>query len=205
MRNNSQRMAATVMLACLAITAPIALAQDTTTPIKHLVIIFQENESFDHYFGSYPKAKNSPGEPRFVGREDPPPHLSMVSTADCSFKIQTEPPPRRSGLTVAKIHHLRSVPQLHPGTTSIRRRTHGQVSSIHRQSVQRSNLSQPCAIRYRRRDGILRRQYGYRALELRSGLCDERQLPWHEFWSIRCWRREFGLRHDRQRRLESGR
>ncbi len=67
MRNNSQRMAATVMLACLAITAPIALAQDTTTPIKHLVIIFQENESFDHYFGSYPKAKNSPGEPRFVG------------------------------------------------------------------------------------------------------------------------------------------
>ena len=30
----------------------------TTTPIKHMVIIFQENESFDHYFGTYPNATN---------------------------------------------------------------------------------------------------------------------------------------------------
>jgi len=28
----------------------------TTTPIKHLVVIFQENVSFDHYFGTYPNA-----------------------------------------------------------------------------------------------------------------------------------------------------
>jgi phospholipase C len=34
----------------------------TATPIKHLVIIFQENVSFDHYFGSYPKALNLKGE-----------------------------------------------------------------------------------------------------------------------------------------------
>jgi phospholipase C len=27
----------------------------TATPIKHLVVIFQENVSFDHYFGTYPK------------------------------------------------------------------------------------------------------------------------------------------------------
>ena len=26
----------------------------TTTPVKHLVVIFQENVSFDHYFGTYP-------------------------------------------------------------------------------------------------------------------------------------------------------
>ncbi len=30
----------------------------TTTPIKHLVVIFQENISFDHYFGTYPIATN---------------------------------------------------------------------------------------------------------------------------------------------------
>ena len=30
----------------------------TTTPITHLVIIFQENVSFDHYFGTYPNALN---------------------------------------------------------------------------------------------------------------------------------------------------
>jgi phospholipase C len=37
----------------------------TTTPIKHLVVIFQENVSFDHYFGTYPKATNPAGEPAF--------------------------------------------------------------------------------------------------------------------------------------------
>ena len=25
------------------------------TPIKHLVVIFQENVSFDHYFATYPR------------------------------------------------------------------------------------------------------------------------------------------------------
>jgi phospholipase C len=33
----------------------------TTTPIRHLVVIFQENVSFDHYFATYPNAANSDG------------------------------------------------------------------------------------------------------------------------------------------------
>jgi phospholipase C len=33
------------------------------TPIKHLVVIFDENESFDHYFGTYPYATNTDGSP----------------------------------------------------------------------------------------------------------------------------------------------
>jgi len=33
------------------------------TKIKHLVVIFQENVSFDHYFGTYPHATNSDGQP----------------------------------------------------------------------------------------------------------------------------------------------
>ncbi|MBB6143549.1 phospholipase C [Silvibacterium bohemicum] len=37
----------------------------TTTPIKHLVVIFDENISFDHYFGTYPNAANPAGEPSF--------------------------------------------------------------------------------------------------------------------------------------------
>jgi phospholipase C len=40
-------------------------AVQTATPIKHLVIIFQENVSFDHYFGTYPIATNPQGEPPF--------------------------------------------------------------------------------------------------------------------------------------------
>jgi phospholipase C len=34
-------------------------------PIKHLVVIFGENISFDHYFGTYPDALNPAGEPAF--------------------------------------------------------------------------------------------------------------------------------------------
>jgi phospholipase C len=33
----------------------------TATPIKHLVVIFDENVSFDHYFGTYPFAANTDG------------------------------------------------------------------------------------------------------------------------------------------------
>jgi phospholipase C len=31
------------------------------TPIRHLVVIFQENVSFDHYFATYPHAANTDG------------------------------------------------------------------------------------------------------------------------------------------------
>jgi phospholipase C len=34
----------------------------TATPIQHLVVIFQENVSFDHYFGTYPNAANTSGQ-----------------------------------------------------------------------------------------------------------------------------------------------
>jgi phospholipase C len=37
----------------------------TKYPIKHLVVIFNENESFDHYFATYPNAINPEGEPAF--------------------------------------------------------------------------------------------------------------------------------------------
>ena len=31
----------------------------STTPIQHVVVIFQENVSFDHYFATYPVAANN--------------------------------------------------------------------------------------------------------------------------------------------------
>jgi phospholipase C len=33
------------------------------TPIRHLVVIIGENETFDHYFGTYPNAANTDGQP----------------------------------------------------------------------------------------------------------------------------------------------
>jgi len=47
-------------------------SSSTATPIKHLVVIFQENVSFDHYFGTYPNATNPPGEPAFQARPNTP-------------------------------------------------------------------------------------------------------------------------------------
>jgi phospholipase C len=55
-------------------------AANTTTPtvpkaataIQHVVVIFQENVSFDHYFGTYPKAANPVGEPAFTAARGTP-------------------------------------------------------------------------------------------------------------------------------------
>jgi len=42
------------------------------TPIQHIVVIFNENISFDHYFGTYPVALNPKGEPPFHAKSDTP-------------------------------------------------------------------------------------------------------------------------------------
>ncbi|MBV9199246.1 MAG: hypothetical protein JOY83_05805, partial [Alphaproteobacteria bacterium] len=44
----------------------------TASPIEHLVVIFQENVSFDHYFATYPVALNPKGEPSFSAADDTP-------------------------------------------------------------------------------------------------------------------------------------
>jgi len=46
-----------------AVAPSAVLAQ--TTPITNVVVIFQENVSFDHYFGTYPNAQNNSGEQPF--------------------------------------------------------------------------------------------------------------------------------------------
>jgi phospholipase C len=53
-------------------TAAAAKSPPTAVPIKHLVVIFPENISFDHYFGTYPNAANPPGEPAFHAKPGTP-------------------------------------------------------------------------------------------------------------------------------------
>jgi len=55
--------AATAATAAPKAPAHFAWVHKTATPIKHLVVIFQENISFDHYFGTYPNAANTSGQP----------------------------------------------------------------------------------------------------------------------------------------------
>jgi phospholipase C len=47
-------------------------AAPTETPVKHIVVLFQENISFDHYFGTYPSAMNLEGEPQFNAKPNTP-------------------------------------------------------------------------------------------------------------------------------------
>ncbi|HWW53382.1 MAG TPA: alkaline phosphatase family protein, partial [Acidimicrobiales bacterium] len=65
-RSRTIAVLTTAALACSAVTALTATSAAalpaTTTPIKHLVVIFQENVSFDHYFGTYPNAAGGSGQ-----------------------------------------------------------------------------------------------------------------------------------------------
>ncbi len=47
--------------------------RSTTTPIEHVVVIYQENVSFDHYFATYPVAANTDSsEPSFSAAPNTP-------------------------------------------------------------------------------------------------------------------------------------
>ena len=79
------------LVACTGKQSPIALSNTTAVSpqlalarekIKHIVIIMQENRSFDHYFGTYPGAEGIPmqnGIPT-VCANDPITGPSMVPT-----------------------------------------------------------------------------------------------------------------------------
>ena len=83
-----QKLAASSLAALLAVssvpTPAIAGGRgnggSTATPIKHIVVIFQENISFDHYFGTYPYAANPRGEPRFVAQPGTPTVNGLTGT-----------------------------------------------------------------------------------------------------------------------------
>jgi phospholipase C len=67
------RQLVSIPTAIFLVASGIARAQTTpTTPIQHVIVIFNENISFDHYFGIYPKALNPPGQPRFTALPNTP-------------------------------------------------------------------------------------------------------------------------------------
>ncbi len=51
----------------------------TTSPIKHLVVIFDENVSYDHYFGTYPKAANTDGT-KFTAATRTPKNDNLITS-----------------------------------------------------------------------------------------------------------------------------
>jgi phospholipase C len=59
-----------------------AAAFATKTPIKHVIVIFGENISYDHYFGTYPTAVNGAGETRFTAAASTPKANSLTTPLD---------------------------------------------------------------------------------------------------------------------------
>ena len=55
-----------------------AVAPSAASIVQHIVVIFQENVSFDHYFATYPHALNPPGEPAFTALPGTP-HVEGLS------------------------------------------------------------------------------------------------------------------------------
>ncbi len=76
--------------AMFAVVAGVSgsVAADSTSPqnavrtcdsIKHLVVIFNENRSFDHYFATYPYATNPSGQPVFTAAANTPKVNNLVA------------------------------------------------------------------------------------------------------------------------------
>jgi phospholipase C len=91
---------------------PLPLAP-TDTPIKHVVVIFDENESFDHYFGTYPNATNPPGEPKFTAKDDTPAVNGLNETL-LNNNPNSSPPVRldRSEAVTCSQNHAYSAEQM---------------------------------------------------------------------------------------------
>ncbi len=70
-------------------------SSQTTSPIKHLVVIFDENISYDHYFGTYPKAKNTDGT-KFVAASSTPKNNNLVTSGLLTKNPNQYPPSRLS-------------------------------------------------------------------------------------------------------------
>ena len=148
----------------------------TKTPIKYLVVIFQENISFDHYFATYPNAANPPNEPAFHAKPGTPRVNNLLNDGLLTQNPNSTPPfrlDRNQAVTCDQNHAYSAEQKAFDG---------GRMDKFPEFVGLPQPTNPPATIlpriwpRQRRRDGLLRRQYGHGPLELRATLRHERQL-----------------------------
>ncbi len=66
----------------------------TATPIKHIVVLFDENISFDHYFATYPRAANTDGT-AFHASPTTPRNIDTLAHAGLLTKNPNQYTPKR--------------------------------------------------------------------------------------------------------------
>jgi phospholipase C len=131
-----------------------------------VVVIFDENISFDHYFGTYPKAANTDGT-KFKAKGTPkverPAHAGLLRR---TRTLQARSGSRHSqALTCDQNHSYGPEQYAYDGGKADKFVENTEVTSA------------PGLIRRARPgDGLLRRQHRHRAVELRPALRAERQL-----------------------------
>jgi phospholipase C len=91
---NFASVAASIVLSGIAAAPSLAADPSTKTPIKHVVIIFNENISFDHYFATYPFAANPSGEPGVAARDDTPTVNGLITAGLLTNNPNLRPPYR---------------------------------------------------------------------------------------------------------------
>ena len=175
----------------------------TATPIKHLVIIFQENISFDHYFGTYPVATNPKGEPQFHAASGTPTvnglttallnnnpnFLNAANGAGATNPFRFD---RSAAATEDQNHdYLPEQEAFDAGLMDA-------VSGVHR-NARTAAVGPSGRFDHRPNDGLLRRKHGDGVVELRATLRYERQLLRHGLWSLDSRRYQSGLRPNQWR------
>ena len=88
-------------------TPPVVITPTTASAqIKHVVVIFGENVSFDHYFGTYPNALNNPGGTPFTAATGTPIPNNYISNPN----LITANPNLNSANNAPAINRQESVP-----------------------------------------------------------------------------------------------
>ena len=136
------------------------------TPIKHVVVIFQENQSFDHYFATYPHAANLAGEPPFSAAPGTP-TVNGLSETLLTHNPNSEQPWRISRSQATSV--ISACDNDHGYTSEQKAYNGGLVDKF----VQFTGPNDP-KVPEEFRHGLRRREHGHRTLELRETLCHQR-------------------------------
>src|SRR5260370_17356803 len=76
-----------LVLILLASLRAVSASPNTTSPIQHVIIIMQENHSFDNYFGTYPTANGTRLDPttsQLRQVDSLPGHVCLPYTGSCA-------------------------------------------------------------------------------------------------------------------------